>query len=522
MAQPSKLENYFAPFRRNIIGHQQKVDSPFGTKEILYADWTASGRAYGPIEDCIQNQIMPFWANTHTETTLTGRLMSQAYEAAKDIVKRHVHAQSDDVLVFCGSGMTAAVNKLQRLLGLRLPERILDYFEKEDCPAVVECTDPAVKVATLLGKYLSLDEASRPIVFVTHMEHHSNQTSWLETIATVEIIPSDIHGNVDIEGFKALLDRYRHRKNKIAAITACSNVTGIQTPYHHIARLIHTYEGFCFVDFACSAPYVEIDMHPAENGTHLDAIYFSPHKFLGGPGTAGVLIFNKKLYKNRIPDHPGGGTILYSNPWGEHTYSTDIEQREDGGTPPLLQGIKVAMCIRLKEAMGVDNIRNREDELLQIVFDRFSTMKQVHLLEGHYKNRLGVISFLVEGVNYNLVVKLLNDRFGIQTRGGCSCAGTYGHFLLQVDALKSQELLTLIQSGDRLGKPGWVRLSIHPTMSNAEMEFILDAIEWTASHIQEWIPAYTYDPEYNQFIVDGVKAKPSIQIEDWFTVSNWG
>ncbi|MVM34123.1 aminotransferase class V-fold PLP-dependent enzyme [Spirosoma sp. HMF4905] len=521
MVQPSDLEEFFAPFRRNIIGRQQTFDSPFGKKEILYADWTASGRAYGPIEECIQQQIMPFLANTHTETTFTGSLMSKAYEAAKDIVKHHVHAQSDDVLIFCGSGMTAAVNKLQRLLGLRLPERLLDYVKKEDCFDPVVSTGQAVTVPRCLEKYLSLDETLRPIVFVTHMEHHSNQTSWLETIATVEIIPSDANGDVDVDGFKDLLDQYKHRKNKIAAITACSNVTGIQTPYHQIARLIHAYQGVCFVDFACSAPYVDINMHPTEKGTHLDAIYFSPHKFLGGPGTAGVLIFNQKLYKNHIPDQPGGGTILYSNPWKEHVYSTDIEQREDGGTPPILQGIKVAMCIRLKEAMGVDNIRKREDELLQIIFDRFSTMKQVHLLEGHYKNRLGVISFLVEGVHYNLVVKQLNDRFGIQTRGGCSCAGTYGHVLLQVDARRSHELLTSIQSGDHLSKPGWVRLSLHPTMTNAEMEFILDAIEWTASHSQEWIHEYTYDHEHNQFVVNGLKSQSSISFDNWFTASHW-
>ena len=355
--QKSRLEIFFSPFRKNIIGHRQIFESPFGKKEIIYADWTASGRAYQPIEECIQKEIMPFLGNTHTETTITGTLMSKAYEEAKGIVKKHVNANNDDVLIFCGTGMTGAVNKLQRILGLRIPERMMDYVKNDND--------------------VQLDEALRPIVFVTEMEHHSNQLSWLETIATVEIIKSGDNGNVDVEYFRSLLEQSKHRKNKIAAVTGCSNVTGIQTPYHEIAKLIHEYGGLCFVDFACSAPYIDMNMHPGEENTDLDAIYFSPHKFLGGPGTPGVLIFNKKIYTNRVPDHPGGGAVVYSNPWKVHEYVTNIEQREDGGTPPFLQGIKAAMCVRLKEKMGVENILKREEEILRLIFDKFSKMKNV-------------------------------------------------------------------------------------------------------------------------------------------------
>ena len=519
--QKSALEKFFSAFRKNIIGHQQIFESPFGKKEIVYADWTASGRAYQPIEECIQKQIMPFLANTHTETTITGTLMTKAYEEAKVIVKKHVHANRNDVLVFCGSGMTGAVNKLQRILGMRIPERIMDYVKKESLQNIDESKDNAINPNNIFSKYLQLDDVLKPIVFVTHMEHHSNQTSWLETIATVEIIKSDENGNVDLEYFRSLLEQFKHRKNKIAAVTACSNVTGIQTPYHEIAKLIHEYEGLCFVDFACSAPYIHINMHPEEKGTHLDAIYFSPHKFLGGPGTPGVLIFNKQLYKNLIPDQPGGGTILYSNPWKVHEYTSDIEQREDGGTPPFLQGIKVAMCIRLKEEMGVENILKREEEILQIIFDRFSSMKNVEVLEGNIKKRLGVISFIVNGAHYNLIVKILNDRFGIQTRGGCSCAGTYGHMLLHVDKTRSYEILKGIRSGDLLCKPGWIRLSVHPTMTNAEIDFIMDAIELTAFHFQDWMKDYTYDPGSNEYSFKEFEAKEQGRIEDWFNVSIW-
>ena len=502
MAPKTALENYFAKFRQGIIGRGQTFDSPFGEKEIIYADWTASGRAYQPIEELIQKEVMPFIGNTHTETTITSTLMSKAYEQAKVIIKQHVNANSGDLLIFCGSGMTAAVNKLQRILGLRMPERVMDYMKKGKVP-------------------LQIDELLRPVVFVTHMEHHSNQVSWLETIATVEIIEADSRGNVDLAHFRKLLEQYKHRKNKIAAVTACSNVTGIETPYHEIAKLVHEYDGLCFVDFACSAPYVEMDMHPAEKGAHLDAIYFSPHKFLGGPGTPGVLIFNKKIYKNTIPDHPGGGTVVYSNPWKVHEYADNIELREDGGTPPFLLGIKAAMCTRLKEQMGVENIRQREQELLQLVFERFSKIKNVEVLAGHIKNRLGVISFMVKGAHYNMIVKMLNDRFGIQTRGGCSCAGTYGHLLLHVDEAWSYKILTAIRAGNLLCKPGWVRLSIHPTMTNAEIEFSMDAIAMTALHFEAWAKDYVYDGASNEYNFMGFETREQDKIKNWFNVSNW-
>jgi len=497
----SNLENYFSGFRQNIIGCDQSFQSPFGEKQVIYADWTASGRAYKPIEEFMQKEIMPFLANTHTETTITGTLMNNAYERAKHIIKHHVNASEDDVLVFCGSGMTGAVNKLQRLLGIKMPERMMSYVKEG---------------------YLEINEVLKPIVFITHMEHHSNQITWLETIADVEIIKPGKNGNVDLEHLKSLLQQHKHRKNKIAAITACSNVTGIQTPYHDIAKLVHEYYGLCFVDFACSAPYVNINMHPAECGAHLDAIYFSPHKFLGGPGAPGVLIFNKKIYNNTIPDQPGGGTVTYSNPWKFHEYVTDIEHREDGGTPPILQGIKAAMGVRLKETMGIENILQREDEILELVFERFSKIKNVEVLEGDVKKRLGVIAFTVNGAHYNLIVRLLNDRFGIQTRGGCSCAGTYGHILLQVDKPRSYEILTAIRSGNLLAKPGWVRLSVHPTMTDAEIDFIMDAIELTALNFKEWVKDYAYNPTTNEYTFKGFEERGQTHIEGWFNTSNWG
>ena len=500
----TSLEHYFAGFERQIVGSNTNFSTPFGTRKIVYADWTASGRAYAPIENCIQSKILPYVANTHTDATITGTLMSKAYEEAKQIIKKHAGAGDEDILIFCGSGMTGCVNKLQRILGLRIPGRITDYSHVNGENA---------------DRYFSIDKKLKPVVFITHMEHHSNQISWLETIADVEIIQPASDGNVDLKHFIFLLEKYKERKHKIAAVTACSNVTGIQTPYFEIARLIHKSGGLCFVDFACSAPYVDINMHPCQQDSSLDAIYFSPHKFLGGVGAPGVLIFNKRIYNNKTPDQPGGGTIVYSNPWKEHEYVSDTEQKEDGGTPPFLGAIKAAMSIRLKEKMGIENIQQREKEILKIVFNRFEKISNIEVLAGHYRTRIGVVSFIIRDAHYNLMVKMLNDRFGIQTRGGCSCAGTYGHVLLNVGKEESHQILKKIRSHDFSSKPGWVRLSIHPCMSNTQVNFIMDAIEETAFRWKEWRNDYEYDATSNRYFSTRFESREQEIIKDWIDSS---
>lgn len=488
----SELEHYFEKFRQNIVGIGQEFDSPFGKQEIVYTDWTASGRLYRPIEEKMLNEFGPFVANTHTETTVSGTAMTNAYHEAKHIIKHHVNASEDDVLINTGSGMTGVINKFQRILGLKVPEN--------------------------LRKYTNVPEEKRPVVFVSHMEHHSNQTSWLETIAHVEVIPACPEGLICLDGFKDLLEKYKDHTFKIASVTACSNVTGIKTPYHDIAKLIHQYNGVCFVDFACSAPYVDINMHPEDSEAYLDAVFFSPHKFLGGPGTSGVLVFNKKLYKNMVPDHPGGGTVSWTNPWGEHKYVDNIEDREDGGTPGFLQVIKTALAIKLKEQMGVDNILKREKEIIDYVFERLGNIPNLNILAGQHKNRLGVVSFYIDGLHFNLGVKLLNDRYGVQTRGGCSCAGTYGHYLLHVDQEMSHYLTDKISAGELIEKPGWIRMSIHPTTTNAEIQYVCDAIEALAQNHAEWAKEYNYNRNSNEFthVNSGTEAKDIIK--DWFTL----
>jgi len=465
----SNLEQYFKQFREGIIGINHSFDSPFGKRmPILYADWTASGRCYEPIEMAFVQKFMPFVANTHTDTNTTGKFMTHAYHIAQKIIKKHVNASKDDILISSNSGMTGVINKFQRILGLKIHEQFV--------------------------KRIQLTKEERPIVFVTHLEHHSNQTSWLETIADVEIINPNLNGEVDLAHFQELLNQYADRPFKIAAVTSCSNVTGAFAPYQEISKMIHRVGGYCFVDFACSAPYIDIDMHPQNDPeAYLDAIYFSPHKFLGGPGATGILVFNKKLYHNVVPDAPGGGTVQWTNPWGEHQYIEDIETREDGGTPAFLQTIKTALAIQLKEKMGVENILKREEELMEILWNQLSKIPNLVILAPNIKHRLGIISFYIQGLNYNLGVKLLNDKFGIQTRGGCSCAGTYGHYLLNIDRATSKSIFEKVLSGDSSSKPGWIRMSIHPTMTNEEAHYIVNAIKELAENFETWREDYKVD-----------------------------
>lgn len=488
----TELERYFEKFRNNVIGIDAKIETPFGIKPLVYSDWTASGRLYSSIEKIISNDIAPFVANTHTESNSTGTSMTRAYHIAHKIIKEHCNAAKSDVIITTNSGMTGVVNKFQRILGLKLSEK--------------------------LNCYTKIPENDKPVVFVTHMEHHSNQTSWLETIATVECISPNENLEVNLDFLKQLLEKYKNRKTKIAAVTGCSNVTGISIPYYEISEIMHNNGGLCFVDFAASAPYVKIDMHPENQLQKLDAIFFSPHKFLGGPGSSGALIFDSALYTNKIPDNPGGGTVSWTNPWGEHKYTDNIEAREDGGTPAFLQTIKAALCIKLKNSMGVDNIRVREEEMLDIIFSRLEKIQGLHILAGNVKNRLGIISFYIDGLHYNLGVKLLNDLYGIQMRGGCSCAGTYGHYLLNVTPEISKMITTQIDSGINDLKPGWIRMSIHPIMTNEEIDYILDALEYVAENFEQYIDQYKYDGKTNEFYhISGID-NDTIRAEKWFVL----
>ncbi len=468
------LEKHFSRFRRNIIGIDASFRSPFGVQKILYADWIASGRLYKPIEDRITGVFGPYVGNTHTETSYAGSHTTHCYHLAQKKIKQHVNAGPNDVIITAGSGMTTVVNKLQRILGLKGCGKLIN----RNC----------------------LRDIEKPVVFITHMEHHSNHTSWYETIADVVLVEPGKDLLVDPGSLREQLEKYSDRKFKIGAFTACSNVTGIATPYHKLAGIMHEHGGVCFVDFAASAPYADINMHPDDPMEKLDAIYFSPHKFLGGPGSSGVLIFDTSLYNNEIPDDSGGGTVDWTNPWGKYKYVDDIEAREDGGTPGFMQAIRIALAIELKNSMDTRLIRQREDEIVDQMFGVLRKIEGIRILADNVEDRLAVFSFYHPDIHYNLFVKLLNDKYGIQVRGGCACAGTYGHFLLEVSHEKSREITDMINHGDLSTKPGWVRISLHPTTTGTEIKYIGEAIRDIVNNIDALSAGYKYEIKKNEFI----------------------
>ncbi len=484
------LEKYFGQFRKHIIGIDHSYMSPYGRQKIIYADWIASGRMYGPIERAVTEKFGPFVANTHTEASETGTMMTNAYHLAQKLIKEHVNAGPNDVIITAGSGMTTVINKFQRMLGLRI-------------------------VGELSGK-INLEETEKPVVFLSHMEHHSNHTSWFETIADIVQLQPGPDLLIDLHELRRQLEKYKNRKLKIGSFTACSNVTGIETPIHEMARLMHEYGGVCVADYAASAPYTDINMHPGDPKEKLDAIMFSPHKFLGGPGSSGVLIFDSAFYNSRVPDNPGGGTVEWTNAWGEYKYTDDIEAREDGGTPGFIQAIRTALCIDLKNQMGTENIRNREEELLEILFHGIRSIPDTHILADNVEERLPVVSFYFDNIHYNLVVRLLSDRFGVQARGGCACAGTYGHFLLNVDYDKSHEITEKINTGDLSEKPGWIRLSLHPTMTSREVKLIVDALRQIQKNHEKWGGDYNYVRRKNEFVHKSTPDAATNKIKHWF------
>ncbi len=488
----SDLEKHFEYFRDHTIGNNVHFKSPFGDVKMIYADWVASGRLYQPIEDKMANQFGPFVGNTHTEACETGTMMTNAYHWAQKLIKNHVNAGPDDVIITAGSGMTTVINKMHRIMGIKRNNR--------------------------LGLKNFVNESDKPVVFISHMEHHSNHTNWFETDVDVVLLQPDDDLLIDLNELRIQLDKYKDRNFKIGSFTACSNVTGIETPYHEMAKIMHEYGGVCFIDFACSAPYVDIDMHPSDDEMKkLDAIFFSPHKFLGGPGSSGVMIFDRSLYNSPSPDNPGGGTVDWTNAWGEYKYIDDIEIREDGGTPGFLQAIRIALAIEVKNLMKTDLIRMREHELVRRAFIEFRKIPGLHILADNIEDRLGVFSIYFDKIHFNLVVKLLNDKFGIQTRGGCACAGTYGHFLLDVSHDKSREITDLINGGDLSQKPGWIRISLHPTMTDLELTEIILALEAISKNHALWNEDYVYNRKTNEFRHKDEPEDKTPLIQGWFT-----
>ena len=467
--------------RAAVIGDDEAVLGPYGLRRVTYADYTASGRSLTFIEDYIRDAVLPLYANTHTESSGTGLQTTRFREDARSMIRESLGGNPEDhVVIFCGSGSTAAINKLVDVLNLRLPADLDDRY----------------------GFRASIPAAERPVVFIGPYEHHSNELPWRESIADVVTIPEDADGRIDLASLERALAANADRPLLTGSFSAASNVTGILSDTRAISVLLHRFGALSLWDFGAAAPYVDIQLSPHRPGPdaeldYKDAVFISPHKFIGGPGTPGILAGRRDLFHNRVPTAQGGGTVVYVNPI-EHVYLSDPEHREEGGTPAIVESIRAGLVFQLKSAVGEDEIRDREASFIHRAIERWEANPNIQVLGSHSLERLSIVSFVVRHagryLHHNFVVALLNDLFWIQSRGGCSCAGPYGHRLLGIDIETSHEFEREISRGCEGIKPGWVRVNFNYFISEPVFQFLLDAVDFVATDGWRLLPDYRFDP----------------------------
>jgi len=463
--------------RRGLIGEDEVLPGPYGPRRITYADYTASGRALDFVEEVIRERVLPRYANTHTESSGTGLWTSRLREQSRRLIRDAVGGTADDLVIFCGSGATAAVNKLVGILELRLPAGLEHRYRLAD----------------------GIADAARPVVFVGPYEHHSNELPWRESIADVVVIDEDADGHIDLAQLRAALVKHADRPLRIGSFSAASNVTGVLTDTDRIAALLHEHGALSFWDFAAAAPYVPIRMRESVRGRgdYKDAIFLSPHKFVGGPQTPGVLVVRRELVTNRVPTAPGGGTVAFVDGLG-HRYLDDPVAREEGGTPAIVESIRAGLVFAVKDAVGTDLIHEREQQLWRHALARWSNNPGIQILGNPHADRLSIVSFRIRAgdrfLHHNFAVAVLNDLFGIQARGGCSCAGPYGHRLLAIDTEHSHAFEHEIERGCEGIKPGWVRINFNYFITDTVRDYLVDAVDLVAQQGHRLLSDYTFDP----------------------------